>query len=1341
MATITPFVKRMRTQGGTIYTFSSALEDIGLNINERNNIVKMSHFALLNIPSIDAPDNMQQNRFNVLAIPGAYEMFGASIKDGRIIVAESFQNYALNLETNLLGQNSYNASLQTTISERVFWKWLKETGAIRWTSIDTSAGKYWKEETDTDSSVGYNSVVKCIGQISAGSVRTDTFGTYNETYVLVPTSFGQTPVYFKQVEDDNYKHGISIINGNTNILGRESYLKPHPDALDITAYYDLADSSLSVTNYVSTYTMQYDNSTGSWNNGWWWTFENLPITYDNNYYTDSSEYIASGIYNINLQYVEPGIQFKRSKVDCLSIEYNLDNLKTIFGDSALTFDSLALPAPNGYSEDDAFDFNAIMIYYSVYNKALDTVLATNLLGVLFLDPPSGNTQNYPLNEITLPSITKLQSGPSGFGTSYSFRLNIKSDYMLDDTQAIVTDTTSSQEILTDFSQVFDSLNKTLVILNQQTGTISYITEQYLDITANQTEIENQISDLQYQINTGTLGISGTPNAIPMFSNNGKTLVDCSIYMKYGNLGFFTNNPLYPAQFDVSVKIKDLILENAIRDTSGNVLLEYGSPLQFGSKTNDRGITFYSGSITPYLTIGDGSISFEVPVVFNAGYTGAGSGGDVSKAYVDAQDNYIKAAYIPSASLGVGLLWNNGYLDACAGGSGGSSYATFSYVDASLLIRDASISLIKATYIPNASLNVSYFKWVGGYLEPSSLSGGVTKAYVDSSLLVRDVSMVYINTRRVITETSVGTLTARANNTDASIILIKATYVPSASIGAGFSWNTGNNTWYVDVSLPAGGVTIGYVDGSLASRDALIAASEVSINKLDASTKYWKPYTDGSLSIRDASIVLIKATYIPNASLNVSYFTWVGGYLEPSISGSGTTKVYVDGSLSLRDVSIANVKLYVDASLLVRDITIASLASTKANLLDPQLTGTPRSVTNANPYDASTQIATNQFVQTRVSILDTSISYLNTRGIVQDSSIGTLTTKLNTADASLYTLTLRHNTTEVSVGTLTVKLNSTDASIIYIKGIYIPNTSLGTGFYWSGGYLNASAGAGGGTGDVTKVYVDGSLLVRDIRIAAIEASLNDTTNADILYHRKLYVDSSLSIRDTSISNLSKKSVSSDASIVLVKATYLANSSLGSGFAWVGNQVIVDVSTVAGGVSKAYVDSSLLTRDVSIATLSLKISTNDTSTSTLTIRVNTTDASLATVRATYIPNASLNTSKFKWVAGILEPSIASPDVTKAYTDGSLGFRDTSISNLSTTKLNLTGGTLTGNLTINSSLFVQGDISVNRVRIGSFTLEPSGTSGLVFRSATTGLKLMYLDSSGNMLIRSNIVAYAGI
>ena len=35
----TPILRRMRETGGTIYTFPSVTEDIGLNLNERNNKV------------------------------------------------------------------------------------------------------------------------------------------------------------------------------------------------------------------------------------------------------------------------------------------------------------------------------------------------------------------------------------------------------------------------------------------------------------------------------------------------------------------------------------------------------------------------------------------------------------------------------------------------------------------------------------------------------------------------------------------------------------------------------------------------------------------------------------------------------------------------------------------------------------------------------------------------------------------------------------------------------------------------------------------------------------------------------------------------------------------------------------------------------------------------------------------------------------------------------------------------------------------------------------------------------------------------------------------------------
>ncbi len=541
MATITPFVKRMRTQGGTFYSFVSALEDIGLNINERNNIVKMSHYALLNLPSIDEANNLEQNKFNLFNIPGAYKYLGSDTKGGNVIVAESFQNYALNLEVNLLARNEYNPALQTTVSERVFWKWLKETGAIRW-EPDSSTSGYWREETDTDSSTGYNSIVKCVGTISAGSVRTDTFGTYNETYVLVPTSFGQTPVYFKQVEDDNYYRGLVTNPGGANILGRETYTKPHPDGLDIRAFYDDTANN--------TYEISTAGSAGPY-------YEDITSPYT----------------------------FRRSLVDCMSLELNLTNLREIFNDDALTYDDLAITL----AEDDTFDFNAVLIYYSIYNRALDAVLATNLLGILFLDPPSGNTQDFSLNEILMPSLTKIQSGVSGFGTSYSFRLNIKSDYLLDESGefTLYEDNTASQQVLEDFGQIFDSLSRSLSILNQHTGTINYITQQYIDLTNDHTNILNSVSDLQYQVHNIERNITGTENTIAMFATGDDPVVDSSIYMYNGKIGLFTNRPSVSFEVNGDTKMKNITTDNFLSigdwtfDTSGTSLrLSYNGDIKF-----------------------------------------------------------------------------------------------------------------------------------------------------------------------------------------------------------------------------------------------------------------------------------------------------------------------------------------------------------------------------------------------------------------------------------------------------------------------------------------------------------------------------------------------------------------------------------------------------------------------------------------------------------------------------------------------------------------------------------------------------------------------------------------
>jgi len=771
MNRITPFVKRLRTNGGTIYTFSSAVEDIGLNINERNNVVKISHFALLDIPPIDEPDDIKENKFNVRAIAGAweYEQNNNSIKDGKVLIAESFQNYALNLESNLLNKSTYNATLTKTVSERVFWKWLKETGAIRWDKdISTNNVQYWSEEIDADGNIGYNSVVKYVGQVSAGNIRSDSFGTYNETYVLVPTSHGQTDAYFKLVEDDNYHHGMEIGNLGERILGRENYTLPHPDVLSYLAYYDFVDSSILLGSY-NTY---FDNSTGSYTPGWWFSAENIePNSVDNAYLIDSSSYINDNIFNVDLKYIgAQTIEFRRSKVDCLSLVFDLNELKNIYGDPTLTYDRMAME----YAINDSYNFNSVLIYYSVYNSTMDQILSTNLLGVLFLDAPTGNTSNIGTGGITIPSLEKIQSGTTGFGTSYSLRVNIKTDNMIDDTQAVIVDFATSDQLYTeDWSGVFANLETAVNILTQNNSTLNYISTQYGQVRNTQTEILNELNTLEYRINDVTTDIQGTANTIAMFADGDDPLVESSIYMKFGNIGINTNDPQYPLDIRGITKTRDIIIENAIKDTSGNVILGYGSPLQIGSSTNFRDVVIYVGNPTPALYIDasynnvlagtlnisggiivDGSSVFNNPVTFNA---------PIESSYFN-----FDASYIATTQIGIGLTWDGNYLnivpsaDVSAYGSSGWVQYNFNgaiYADSSLFWNKTTGYLGIGTDTPSGKLHVAgdiyatlqnvgtnysvYYNPVNGLLSYGS-AGDVTKSYVDGSLAARDITISNIS---------------------------------------------------------------------------------------------------------------------------------------------------------------------------------------------------------------------------------------------------------------------------------------------------------------------------------------------------------------------------------------------------------------------------------------------------------------------------------------------------------------------------------------------------------------------------------------------------------------------
>ena len=155
MAT-TPLIKTPQIEGGTLYTFTSAARDLSKTINNNDLKFVFSKFLLLNLPDFDRLDpnsfSSFENYMQFNTIDG--NIWNGGLKaDININFTESLQNYALNLEELIISNPDYDNSTHHTPTERIFFKWLKETGAIRFRnatgiekSIDVNRPLYVEED-------------------------------------------------------------------------------------------------------------------------------------------------------------------------------------------------------------------------------------------------------------------------------------------------------------------------------------------------------------------------------------------------------------------------------------------------------------------------------------------------------------------------------------------------------------------------------------------------------------------------------------------------------------------------------------------------------------------------------------------------------------------------------------------------------------------------------------------------------------------------------------------------------------------------------------------------------------------------------------------------------------------------------------------------------------------------------------------------------------------------------------------------------------------------------------------------------------------------------------------
>lgn len=438
----TPLLRPLRDNGATLYVFPSANEDIGLNLNSRATGVAMSHYALLNLPV----------------------MFGnTDPKTESIAIATDLQNYMMNLECTLLNQDSYNYQEYHTVTERAFFHWLKsfEKRTIKDSPLDPvkrfkldlkrkqdSNSVYYKEDKDNK-----NRIVQCFGAIDAGNSLSTEFGMFNETYVNIPTSYGNGPVFFKQVQDSSE---TNYIYGKTYNTGDSEHLQGRKNNVD----------TLKILSDVKP---RYDNGTS--------------------YKLDDAYEIVKDINEIQSA-CRAFTNDKNIQINSYD-DVNIDQKSQFKGKYDITLNPCE------------FGFNAILLYYSVYdqNDTNKTAYAINLFGIVFLDSPS-SVQN---GQAKIPSLIKKKSFGGAnkanfFGNSYSFRVNIKTLSVYDNTDAMIQDNTTMSSINSvDFSDVISNLNRAIDVMNTNVQSTMAIQDAYMTTLKLTDENKQKLYELETKL--------------------------------------------------------------------------------------------------------------------------------------------------------------------------------------------------------------------------------------------------------------------------------------------------------------------------------------------------------------------------------------------------------------------------------------------------------------------------------------------------------------------------------------------------------------------------------------------------------------------------------------------------------------------------------------------------------------------------------------------------------------------------------------------------------------------------------------------------------------------------
>jgi hypothetical protein len=486
-----PLIKPIATRGGTFYTFTSANRDIINSFNQTDVKFNFSKFALLKIPPIKSA-GLNENSIRLGAIHGAYTLNNHTNPNINKSFAEHFQNYILNFEYLLLKNNKNTKKITKSPAERVFFKWLKETGAIRFNTAGelANAPNKFIEEPEVES---YQRVVKYLGDIKLINNVKNPNNSFSQINIYVATRDGHTPlVLFNSISDDSYK-SASVITGDSEFISGRTGIEPN--GLVSSAFYDydsiIDDSDLS----------------NSQNFKWF-----APREIANSYFTElvfgQSTNKRRLLHLNDFENLPQNIDYLRTDLDGICIDWNSFNYTTVTQNPHVR----TIQETNALPQSKNFDFNAVLVYYDIFNPANPAEVETNLYGVLFLDDfKSQGAAGWSIN--TYPKwkpdeITKLN------GNGFSLNLNIKFDANFDSVtnEVIINDYSAYSmelyaEALLEIQRAADLLNQHVIQYNTLKQDVNSLKLNLLNFSRLKT-IENRLNFLEQSFSESNMLISG-----------------------------------------------------------------------------------------------------------------------------------------------------------------------------------------------------------------------------------------------------------------------------------------------------------------------------------------------------------------------------------------------------------------------------------------------------------------------------------------------------------------------------------------------------------------------------------------------------------------------------------------------------------------------------------------------------------------------------------------------------------------------------------------------------------------------------------------------------------------